>query len=229
MGFNFKSIFLVDESPEPTKLQAVNMPKVGDKIDNLEMPKLEIQHSLEDNAPVVQASISDPQIEKMFEDVLEKINKPGYDFMEYYEVLNGINDKSQYVLAFKMASRFDGNLTKERLVADANHYVDQINQITADFKTQSHDKLRKLTVDLVTAEKIFDAKIAEKQQDVDIAKKNLALAEEQLLHASNAPSPRTELGKSTKDVNDKLTKVMFYSSKIIQSFNQVKQNINQFL
>lgn len=90
--------------------------------------------------PHMQAILT--QYEKGF----ESLNLPGYDFFEFFNavMLTGPNNPQVYDMAFTMGKSMDPTLTKEKLIKDAQFYLDELSKVHNTFKGEGQLALDKI-------------------------------------------------------------------------------------
>ena len=224
---NFKSLFIKTDEEEPE-----NVPSQAEKfsfpVNNSNTP------ASPDNIPASQ-SISDPviaEVLKIYEDGLESINMPGYDFYEFYQTISiaGSPSESSYKMAFQMAKTLDKTITPEKLTRDAEFYISKINEVHSQYVSQGQSKLNSIN----------DKKNAEKQKltvEIDQASAKIAQlrAEMQQLEA-DINSKRNILSKvdenhypQEKALKEKLSANDFAHKTSIDKLNFVKEGIQKFI
>ena len=81
-------------------------------------------------------------IVEMYESGFDSLNKPGYDFYEYFKAIKavGSNDPQVYKMALAMAQSTDAGVSKQRLLEEANYYIEEINKVHQKYSEQGKSK-----------------------------------------------------------------------------------------
>lgn len=93
--------------------------------------------------------ISDPIIKEVlqvYENGLDSINMPGYDFYEFYQAISSTGQGSEqaYNMAYQMARTLDKTITPQKLIHDAEFYISKINEVHSQYVSQGQQKLNAL-------------------------------------------------------------------------------------
>jgi len=101
--------------------------------------------------------IADPtvaEVLKVYEDGLDSINMPGYDFYEFYKTVASTGNPTEqtYLMAYSMAKTLDKTITPSKLLTDAEFYISKINEVHSQYVTQGQQKLNSIQ-DKKTSEK----------------------------------------------------------------------------
>ncbi|MFL1896854.1 hypothetical protein ACJRPK_14200 [Aquimarina sp. 2-A2] len=145
--FNWKGLFINDEDiqkEEPTKTTPKSratspnsFPETAKTVSKFptDLPK----------TTLVSEHVLNTVIE-MYESGFKSLNKPGYDFYEFFKAINavGSNDAAVYKMAFTMAQGVDVGVTKESLLSQADFYIQEIEKVHKQYKTQGNSKKAKI-------------------------------------------------------------------------------------
>ncbi len=137
--FSWKGLFINDsegvEESESVKSETPKR-KVSTKQSVSKFPE-----SAPSVSPVNSNTLS--TIIEMYEAGFESLNKPGYDFYEFFKAIKavGSNDPSVYKMALSMAQSVESKVTKTTLLIEANYYIDEIKKVHKQYETQG--KLKK--------------------------------------------------------------------------------------
>ncbi len=201
---NWKSLFVRTDEEE----SAPSTPQQND----LSFPVNQSAGSSFNNSmpPPTAQPVNDPMVQevlKVYENGLDSINMPGYDFYEFYQSINGAGyaNEQTYSMAFNMAKTLDKTITAQKLVNDAEFYISKINEVHQQYIVQGQQKLnmlqdkknvekQKLNAEINAAEQRITQLRAELQQlEGSISKNRGTLAR---VEESYAPTER--------EVKDKL-------------------------
>lgn len=90
-----------------------------------------------------------PHLEKileMYDKGFEGLNKPGYDFFEFYKavITAGVDNPAVYPMALTMAQTMDGSVNKDKLVSESDFYVTEINKVHTSYVESGNSKKSQL-------------------------------------------------------------------------------------
>ncbi|WP_103072147.1 hypothetical protein [Aquimarina sediminis] len=179
--FNWKGLFINEETSEENKSKESSPPSPS-KSSSTSFPETSKPVSKFPEHPpkstIVNDSILNTVIE-MYESGFESLNKPGYDFYEFFKAIKavGSNDPSVYKMALTMAQGVDSNVTKNGLLTQADFYIKEIEKVHKQYETQGNSKKSKilnaqktkkdtLNADISTLEK----KLIEIQNQISVKK-----------------------------------------------------------
>jgi hypothetical protein len=179
------------------------------------------------SAPV-QVTVSSPACEPHLEKILElydkgfeSLNKPGYDFFEYFKAIlsAGVDNASAYPMALSMAQSMDKTITRDGLVSESDFYVTEIMKVHSGYVEGGNAKKKELN----------DKKEAEKQQlstDLTSLKMQLEAITNQIniTQASLANIDSKYVNELT-DTECKLMANDVAKDRIIASIDKVKQGL----
>lgn len=139
--FNWKGLFINDETSEvekpretiPAPPSSNSFPESGKSASKFPVhpPK----------ATLVSDSVLTTIIE-MYESGFESLNKPGYDFYEFFKAIKavGSNDPAVYKMAFTMAQGVDSSVSKSTLLTQADFYIKEIEKVHKQYESQGNSK-----------------------------------------------------------------------------------------
>lgn len=168
----------------------------------------------------------------VYENGLESINMPGYDFFEFYKSVSATGNitEQSYNMAFMMAKTLDKTLTPQKLMTDAEFYISKINEVHSQYVMQGQKKLNtlqeqknaeknKLTGDIDSATmRITQLRNELQQLESDIAQKRGALAK---IEESYFPEE--------KSVRDKMIANDAARQSSVQKLTGIKDGILKFV
>ncbi|MEQ8575154.1 MAG: hypothetical protein RIB63_13885, partial [Fulvivirga sp.] len=81
-------------------------------------------------------------IVEMYESGFEGLNKPGYDFYEFFKAIKavGSNDPQVYKMALTMAQSVDSAVSKSSLLEEADFYINEIEKVHKKYTEQGVSK-----------------------------------------------------------------------------------------
>lgn len=220
--FNWKSLFINDEESENkpdrknTKISSSSsFPKTDESISKF--PEQSPSTSI--NNDVLSTII------EMYESGFDSLNKPGYDFYEFFKAIKavGSNDASVYKMAISMAQGVDSNVTKDSLLKQGDFYIQEINKVHKQYQNQGNSKKSRLQ----TAQKTEKQKL-----NTEITK-----LEKQLLEVQNQVSQKkiqlesidTDLISNVAEIEQKIVANNMAKSKIQETITTVINGIKNNL
>jgi hypothetical protein len=224
---NFKSLFIKTDEEEPEKA-----PSQSEKF-SFPVNSTSERSVSPSNTPSPE-SISDPAITevlKVYQDGLESINMPGYDFYEFYQSVSIAGDSEQaYKMAYQMAKTLDKTITTQKLMHDAEFYISKINEVHSQYITKGQAKLNSIN----------DKKNAEKTKlstEIEQASSRIAqLRTEMQQLESDIAAKRNILGKidennypQEKSIKEKLSANDFAHQTSINKLNNIKEGILKYI
>ncbi|GAA0893782.1 hypothetical protein GCM10009122_34610 [Fulvivirga kasyanovii] len=147
--FNWKSLFINEEEPkkesapekaEEPKSRTQSFPSSSSgKSSNTKFPA----HPPKGGA--VDKNILDTIVE-MYEAGFDSLNRPGYDFYEFFKAIQavGSNEPSVYKMALTMAQGVDNKVNKDTLLTQANFYINEIEKVHKQYQSQGNAKKSEL-------------------------------------------------------------------------------------
>jgi hypothetical protein len=224
---NWKSLFVKsDEDPADENKQSY---------EPLSFPVNPTTTSNNMNSGFSTQAASDPVLKEIlgvYENGLDSINMPGYDFYEFYQAIasTGSHNEQTYRMAYQMAKSLDKTITSGKFLTDAEFYISKINEVHGEYVRQGQQKLNaiqdqksrdkgQLNNDIdQSIKRINELKVelTRLENDINLKKNTLARIDE------NA-QPQEKMIKDKLNANDNAHKVS------IDKLNAVKQCIQQFL
>lgn len=179
--------------------------------------------------------VSDPvvnEVLQVYENGLDSINMPGYDFYEFYKTVisTGHPTEQTYNMAFQMARTLDKTITPTKLLGDAEFYISKINEVHSQYTAQGTQKLNALQ------EKKSGERIG-LQKEIDGAVQRIAQLRAELQNLENEVTlKRNQLSKidegytpQEKTVRDKLAANDHARKASIEKLNMIKEGIQRYV
>lgn len=224
---NWKSLFVKQDDEEE------------DKTVKTEMFSFPVNNNMPSQQPVnmpppptgMEQKVLD-EVLAVYENGLESINMPGYDFFEFYKSVSSTGNitEQSYNMAFMMAKTLDKTLTPQKLMSDAEFYISKINEVHSQYVMQGQKKLNtlqeqknaeknKLTGDIDSSTmRISQLRNELQQLESDIAQKRGALAK---IEESYFPEE--------KSVRDKMIANDAARQSSVQKLTGIKDGIQKFV
>lgn len=231
----FKSLFINDET-DTTKPKATEVKKEVNKFPVLDSQVEDIFANKsssaafptfpQGNTPVQSAPIvSNEHLAKfteMYHNGFIGLNQPSYDFYEFYQAImtsGGIDNPQMYAMAMTMGTSMDKNNSKDRLLTQADFYLNEINKVYNQYVTTGNSKRQ----DLVT-QKANEAESL--QNDLINLKGQLeAIANQIKSKESNLSLIDNKYGSLIGDIESKLKANEMAKESIASSIEKVKAGI----
>jgi hypothetical protein len=222
---NWKSLFVKTEEKESSKKE--------DRSESFSFPVNQGNSSQQPSSP--QPSYNDPitsEVLQVYENGLESINMPGYDFYEFYKTVSsaGVPGEQTYIMAFQMARTLDKTISSVKLLSDAEFYISKINEVHSQYVSQGQQKLSGLE-----EKKKNEKSSLQKEIDQTTIRITQLRTELQQLEASMGQK-RTTLLKvdetyypQEKSIKEKLNANDMARKTSIDKLNMIKEGIQRFI
>jgi len=180
-----------------------------------------------ENVPQPASSVNPflDKITNVYNEGFNKLNKPGYDFFEFYKsiLIGGVDNYQAYNMALEMGRVMDPNVSKETLSEQADYYIAELGKVYEGFKTDGQNKLSNSLSDKT-------AETNSLTSEIESLKQQLSAIQFQI------NDKQTSLGKidakyqsTIDDINFKLSANDTVSNNLISSIQKVKSNILNIL
>lgn len=172
------------------------------------------------------------EVLQVYENGLDSINMPGYDFYEFYQTVisTGAPVEQTYKMAFQMGKTLDKTITPSKLLTDAEFYISKINEVHSQYVTQGQQRINALQ------EKKTSERLA-LQSEVDGATQRIAQLRAELQQLEHELTlKRNTLNKidegylpQEKSVREKMTANDIARKTSIDKLNMIKDGIQRFI
>jgi hypothetical protein len=221
-SFNWKSIFVNDESADSSKPEMQIPTPSPSKSDN----KFPETNTIINTAPA--NSSANPFINEILEVYnkgFEGLNSEGFDFFELYKSVMAVGptNPQSYQMAFTMGKSIKSDLSKEFLLEKSKFYISEIEKVYSKYDATGNSKNKTLN-DTITTQKNnltkniadLEAQIAKLQTELEAKKTELA---------------RIDMDNSAMfaEIQLKIEANNMAKHKILESINTVVTGINQYL
>lgn len=179
--------------------------------------------------------ISNPAINevmKVYENGLESINMPGYDFYEFYMAIisTGAAGEQTYNMAFQMAKSMDRTITVQKLVTDADFYISKINEVYNDYVSQGQQKLGSLQEQKNQEKNKLSAEIENCNSRIAQLKAELKQVEAQLnQHKNDLNKIDQSIYPKEKAIREKLLANDMAKKNSIDKLSTIKEGLQRFI
>lgn len=172
------------------------------------------------------------EIIEVYEKGLQSINMPGYDFYDFYLAIKaaGSQNEAIFKMAFQMGKTMDGNITPQKLVADAEYYISKINEVYRTYADQGKQKLDSFDKELHNERQKLSSEASFIETDLNNLRQKIVVLEKQLsdtktkLHGvDHTYKPQQDVIRQKLSANDQAMHVC------VQKLNSVKESILNYL
>lgn len=218
---NWKNLFVKDEETVTGRSEPIQ--------ENYTFPvsgTVSVNNTTFANNPVIEEVI------KVYENGLDSINMPGYDFYEFFKSVASTGHQSDqaYNMAFQMAKTLDKTISVPKLLQDAEFYISKINEVYNQYVSQGQSKLNaiqerkqteknRLNLDIEEASKrINQLKIELQQLEADINNKRLLAAgiDQNYFAEESGIKEKLAANNHAKDIS-------------IEKLHRIRENIQKFV
>jgi hypothetical protein len=185
--------------------------------------------------PIQQQPLTDPavtEVLQVYENGLDSINMPGYDFYEFYKtvITTGNVSEQTYLMAFQMAKTLDRTITPSKLLNDAEFYISKINEVHSSYVTQGQQKLngieQKKTQEKTTLQTEIDSasrRITELRAELQKLESDITSKRSILMKVDDSYYPQEKTIREKLSANDVAKKIS------IDKLNMIKEGIIRFI
>ena len=108
------------------------------------------------------------KIVDMYESGFESLNRPGYDFYEFFKAIKavGSNDPSMYKMAFTMAKGVDPKISKATLLEQSDFYIKEIDKVHQQYQSKGNSKKDQIQAGLKTKKKTLATEIVDREKQI---------------------------------------------------------------
>lgn len=220
--FNWKALFVNDEGESKDKTVVTSSEKTTS------FPS-ETESTTKFPEPVsmptsVKNSVLSTVIE-MYEAGFESLNKPGYDFYEFFKAIKavGSNDASVYKMAYTMASSVDKNITKASLLEQSDFYIKEIDKVHQQYQSKGNAKKTQIQSGLKTKKTNLSAEVSQLEKQILQLQTQISDKKNQLL------SIDSNLINDVSDIEQKIVANDLAKSKILETIGAVVEGIKNNL
>lgn len=223
---SWKSLFVKSEEDEAPQKQSAPTESFSFPVNASPMPQPQ---------PQAPPSVTDPvvtEVLQVYENGLDSINMPGYDFYEFYKTVisTGNPTEQTYNMAFQMARTLDKSITPAKLLGDAEFYISKINEVHSQYTAQGNAKLNAMQ------EKKSGERVG-LQKEIDDAVRRMASLRAELQNLENEVSvKRNHLSKidegytpQERTVREKLNANDVARKASIDKLNMIKDGIQRYV
>jgi hypothetical protein len=227
---SFKDLFIKsdDEEEAGQNQQPVSEPVTG-------FPVVNQSPSTANQSPALKKPNANPyfeEIAQVYENGLQSINMPGYDFFDFFTAIKaaGAQNEAVFKMAFQMGKTMDNSLTPQKLAADAEFYLSKLRDVHQKYADQGQQKLGSLNSQLRAERENLSSDANTMEIEISKLKQQILDLERKLSETRNTLSKVDEKYKPQQDVIEKKLQandLALQSS--LQSLNVVRDAILLYL
>lgn len=226
---DWKSLFVKDETPSPEEEKKAIAPqeegfaftrKKESESGEIPVKPLNVNQSIVD------------EIMAVYENGLDKLNMPGYDFFEFYQAIYASNQfsESAFQMAFQMSQALEKSVTKPKLLNDADYYISKIDEVYKSYMLQGDQKLKTISDKKLAENNRLNTEINEATAKIQELKTEINRLETMILdHKSKSNQLENNIGSDEQAVKDKLSANDVVYQTIIGRLNKVKLGVQNYL
>lgn len=220
--FNWKGLFVNDEGSSKEKAVETPTEKItsfpAETSSNTKFPEQVSMPTSIDN------SVLGTVIE-MYEAGFESLNKPGYDFYEFFKAIKavGSNDSSVYKMAYTMASSVDSKITKASLLEQSGFYIKEIDKVHQQYQSKGSSKKTQILSGLKTKKETLTTEVSQLEKQILQLQTQISDKKNQLL------SIDSNLVTDVAEIEQKIVANDLAKTKILDTINTVVQGIKNNL
>ena len=224
---SWKSLFIKNEEEEAPKKEPTTT------TESFSFPLQPAPATPQPEAPSI--SVSDPAVNdvlQVYENGLDSINMPGYDFYEFYKTVisTGSPSEQTYIMAFQMAKTLDKTISPAKLLGDAEFYISKINEVHSQYVSQGQQRLtalqEKRSGEKLTLQKEIDGsvqRIAQLRAELQKLENELTMKRNQLSKVDEGYQPQEKTIREKLNANDIARKTS------IDKLNMIKEGIQRYI
>lgn len=225
---SWKSLFVKTEeeepAPKPAQAESFSFPV------NSTAQQTQPQQYTPAPPPVTDPAVN--EVLQVYENGLDSINMPGYDFYEFYKTVISTGQPSEqtYNMAYQMARTLDKTITPTKLLGDAEFYISKINEVHSQYTTQGNQKLNALQEkkagERIALQKEIDGatgRIAQLRAELQSLENELTLKRNHLSKVDDGYNPQE------KTVREKLAANDHARAASIGKLNMIKEGIQRYI
>ena len=220
--FNWKGLFVNDEGSPQEKEVETSSEKItsfpSETNSNTKFPQQVSMPTSIDNSVL-------GTVVEMYEAGFESLNKPGYDFYEFFKAIKavGSNDASVYKMAFTMASGVDKNVTKASLLEQSNFYIKEIDKVHQQYQSKGNAKKTQIQSGLKTKKTTLSTEVSQLEKQILQLQTQISEKKNQLL------SIDSNLITDVSDIEQKIVANDLAKTKILDTIGAVVEGIKNNL
>ena len=219
--FNWKGLFINEEGEvNDSKPEAVES-KPASSSNSFPKSSSKSTSSFPNTNPASVSNTVLGSIVSMYESGFDSLNKPGYDFYEFFKAIKavGSNDASVYKMALSMAQGVDSKVTKSKLLTQADYYIKEIEKVHKNYENQGNAKKASIQSNQNTNKKNLTIEISDLEKQLINLQNQISNKKNQL------QSGDTNLMSEVAGIDQKIVANDMARTKILETINTVVEGI----
>ncbi len=158
---------------------------------------------------------------EMYQKGFDSLNQNGYDFYEYFQAVvhGGIDNPQIYTMAMAMGSAMDKSISKEKLLEQADFYINEIVKVYNKQVEAGNKKKEELTAQKSTENQNLIGELQNLKEQFAAVQIQIQDRESKLSLIGNKYQPQLS------DIDSKLMANDFAKNKIVSTIESVKNGI----
>ena len=158
---------------------------------------------------------------EMYQKGFDSLNQNGYDFYEYFQAVThgGIDNPQIYTMAMAMANGMDKSVTKEKLLEQADFYINEIVKVYNKQVDAGNKKKEELTTQKGIENQNLVSELANLKEQMEALRIQIQDRESKLSQIGNKYQPQIS------EIEGKLMANDFAKNKIVSTIESVKNGI----
>jgi hypothetical protein len=196
----------------------------GSKVESTETKTVQTPTPTAEVVVTPQTAACEPHMDKilnMYETGFDGLNMDGYDFFEFYQaILSSSKSSEAFKMAFNMAQSMDSSITKEKLVEQAKHYVDEVTKVHTNYQKQGAKKRESLMGEKESKRQTLSDEVQKIDQQIAQLSAQKTQKQTELLQIDSKYQP------TLVDIDCKLMANDEAKNRLVNSINSVLTGIN---
>ncbi len=179
--FNWKGLFINDENTSSEESTEITAPVTSSN----SFPESSTSTSKFPEYIPKTTTVSNDMLStiiEMYESGFESLNKPGYDFYEFFKAIKavGTNEPSIYKMALTMAKSVDTKVSKKTLLTEADFYVKEIEKVHKQYESQGTTKKNQILSNQKNQKKTLSDEISALEKNLMEIQNQISVKKNQL-------------------------------------------------
>ena len=178
--FNWKGLFINDENASKENTSEIVTPETSSDSFPESSSTSKFPEYIPKTTTVSNETLS--TIIEMYESGFDSLNKPGYDFYEFFKAIKavGTNEPSIYKMALTMAKSVDSTVTKKKLLTEADFYIKEIEKVHKQYKNQGTTKKNQILSNQKTKKNALSTEISALEKQLMEIQNQISVKKNQL-------------------------------------------------
>ncbi len=219
--FNWKGLFINEEGEVSDSKPEMVKSKPTTSSNSFPKGSSKSTSSFPNTNPASVSNTVLSSIVSMYESGFESLNKPGYDFYEFFKAIKavGSNDASIYKMALSMAQGVDSKVTKSKLLTQADYYIKEIEKVHKNYENQGNAKKASIQSNQNTNKKNLTIEISDLEKQLINLQNKISNKKNQL------QSGDANLMSEVAEIDQKIVANDMARTKILETISTVVDGI----